>query len=54
VSEELYKHAAATGAAGGDHAEHGHEEPAAAAKKADKGDVVDADFEVIDDDKKKH
>jgi len=54
VSEELYKHAAAAGAAGGEHAEHGHDEPAPAGKKADKGDVVDADFEVIDDDKKKH
>ena len=54
VSEELYKHAAAAGADGGDHAQHGSGEPAPAGKKADKGDVVDADFEVIDDDKKKH
>jgi molecular chaperone DnaK len=54
VSEELYKHAAAAGAAGGDHADHGSGDNPSAGKKADKGDVVDADFEVIDDDKKKH
>ena len=54
MSEELYKHAAAAGGAGGDHAEHASGEHASAGKKADKGDVVDADFEVIDDDKKKH
>ena len=49
ASEELYKQ---TGGAGAPGADAGHEQ-ASSAKKADKGDVVDADFEVIDDNKKK-
>jgi molecular chaperone DnaK len=51
ASEELYKQTGGAGAPGGDNAEHAH---ASSGKKTDKGDVVDADFEVIDDDKKKH
>jgi molecular chaperone DnaK len=56
VSEELYKHAAEKAAASGQTAGAG---PGAAdpgpgdAAKAKEGDVVDAEFEVVDDDKKK-
>ncbi len=54
ASEDLYKQAAASaGASGPDAAAQGSAEPdAGAAKKAD-GDIVDAEFEVVDDDKKK-
>ena len=54
ASEDLYKQAAASaGAAGPDAGAQGSAEPdAGAAKKAD-GDIVDAEFEVVDDDKKK-
>ena len=52
VSEEIYKNAGAEGAAA-EHADHSGEAHASA-KKDGKGDVVDADFEVIDEDKKKH
>ncbi len=50
ISEDLYKNAGAT-------AEGGGEDGAAAgptAKKDSKGDVVDAEFEVVDEDKKKN
>ena len=50
ISEDLYKNAGAT-------AEGGGEDCAAAgatAKKDSKGDVVDAEFEVVDEDKKKN
>jgi len=51
ASEELYKNAAAAGGApGGDPSQGG--EPAPEAKKPE-GDVVDAEFEVVDEDKKK-
>ncbi|MEY2599627.1 MAG: Chaperone DnaK, partial [Verrucomicrobiota bacterium] len=49
VSEELYKNAGATADAG---QPEGSAE--AGAKKAAKGDVVDAEFEVVDEDKKKN
>ena len=56
ISEELYKQAAATAGAGAE----GGPQPGAEAgpqpgaeKKADKGDVVDAEFEMVDEDKKK-
>jgi molecular chaperone DnaK len=50
VASDLSSAASATADAGGT------EEPASAAagKKTAKGDVVDAEFEVVDDDKKKH
>jgi molecular chaperone DnaK len=51
VSEELYKHAAASGAGAGP-TPPPPPGPEAAGKKPD-GDVVDAEFEVVDDDKKK-
>jgi molecular chaperone DnaK len=50
VSEELYKHAGATAAS----EEHASGAASASAKKETKGDVVDAEFEVVDEDKKKH
>jgi molecular chaperone DnaK len=50
VSEELYKQAAASGATGA--TPPPPPGPESAGKKAD-GDVVDAEFEVVDDDKKK-
>ena len=49
VSEELYKHAAEQAQAGG--AEQAAD--AGAAKPKKEGDVVDAEFEVVDEDKKK-
>jgi molecular chaperone DnaK len=57
VSEELYKQAAAAGggaagAGAGPGPEASAGEDAGAARKAD-GDVVDAEFEVVDDEKKK-
>jgi molecular chaperone DnaK len=57
VSEELYKQAAASGggaagAGAGPGPEASAGEDAGAARKAD-GDVVDAEFEVVDDEKKK-
>jgi molecular chaperone DnaK len=59
VSEELYKNAAASagpggpGGAGADAGpQSGGESSSASSKKAD-GDVVDAEFEVVDEDKKK-
>ncbi|MCE9611096.1 MAG: molecular chaperone DnaK [Chthoniobacter sp.] len=54
ASEDLYKQAAASaGAAGPDAGAQGSAGPeTGSAKKAD-GDVVDAEFEVVDDDKKK-
>ena len=55
VSEELYKQAAASGA--GAHAEAqagaGPGPQQGGEKKSDKGDVVDAEFEMVDEDKKK-
>jgi molecular chaperone DnaK len=52
VSEELYKQAAASaGAQAGPGPEATSEEPKA--EKSAKGDVVDAEFEVVDEDKKK-
>jgi len=50
VSEELYKHAGAQTAS----EDHASGEASASAKKDAKSDVVDAEFEVVDDDKKKH
>jgi len=52
VSEELYKQAAASAGAGGAGPQAGGAPEPEAPKKAD-GDVVDAEFEVVDDDKKK-
>ena len=53
VSEELYKAASAqAGAAGAEH-EHSAGPEAGAAKPKKEGDVVDAEFEVVDEDKKK-
>jgi hypothetical protein len=51
VSEELYHPAAASGAGAGP-TPPPPPGPEAAGKKPD-GDVVDAEFEVVDDDKKK-
>ncbi|MEI6562241.1 MAG: molecular chaperone DnaK [Verrucomicrobiota bacterium] len=51
VSEELYKHAAEQAQAGG--AEQAAGADAGAAKPKKEGDVVDAEFEVVDEDKKK-
>jgi len=55
VTEDLYKHAAANAQAAG--AGPGGPQPEAGAQqehgKSDKGDVVDAEFEVVDEDKKK-
>jgi len=57
ASEEMYKHAAAGAqAAGGEHAHAGPGPEAstgAEAKPKKEGDVVDAEFEVVDEDKKK-
>jgi len=50
VSEELYKHAGAAPAS----EDHASGAASASAKKDGKSDVVDAEFEVVDDDKKKH
>jgi molecular chaperone DnaK len=54
ASEELYKNAAASAGAGAQAggAEAGPQQSAGGAKKAE-GDVVDAEFEVVDEDKKK-
>ena len=53
VSEEMYKAASAqAGAAGAEH-EHAAGSDAGAAKPKKEGDVVDAEFEVVDEDKKK-
>jgi molecular chaperone DnaK len=54
ASEDLYKQAAASAGPGGPNpqASTEAEEPAASSKKPD-GDVVDAEFEVVDEDKKK-
>ncbi|MGB8165911.1 MAG: molecular chaperone DnaK [Chthoniobacteraceae bacterium] len=53
ISEELYKQASAAGAGSGAGAGPEASEPqTGSAKKAD-GDVVDAEFEVVDEDKKK-
>jgi molecular chaperone DnaK len=53
ISAELYKHASAAGAEGSatHHGEQHQHESSAEPKK--EGDVVDAEFEVVDDDKKK-
>ena len=51
VSEELYKHAAEQAQAGG--GEHAAGADAGAAKPKKEGDVVDAEFEVVDEEKKK-
>jgi molecular chaperone DnaK len=57
ASEELYKQAAAGGGAGagGPGPEAGGPQggPGGGAAKKDGGDVVDAEFEVVDEDKKK-
>ena len=54
VSEELYKQAAASASAqAGPQPGTGAREQAGGEKKADKGDVVDAEFEMVDEDKKK-
>ncbi len=58
ASEELYKNAAANagaagGAAGGPTGEEPHGEPQEGGSRKNHGDVVDAEFEVVDDDKKK-
>jgi len=56
ASEELYKQAAASAGAGGPGAGPGPEAsggPEAGAAKKPDGDVVDAEFEVVDEDKKK-
>ena len=53
ISEELYKQAAASSAgSGAGPGPEASEPPPGSAKKAD-GDVVDAEFEVVDEDKKK-
>jgi len=52
ISEELYKQASATAGSAGGAGPESAEPPPAAKKKAD-GDVVDAEFEVVDEDKKK-
>jgi len=53
ASEELYKNASAqAGAAGAEH-EHAAGPEGEAPKSKKEGDVVDAEFEVVDDDKKK-
>ncbi|MCX6967332.1 MAG: molecular chaperone DnaK [Verrucomicrobia bacterium] len=53
VSEELYKNAQAQAGAAGEGHEHAAGADAGAAKPKKEGDVVDADFEVVDEDKKK-
>ena len=54
ASEDPYKQAAASaGAAGPDAGAQGSAEPDAGAAKKAEGDIVDAEFEVVDDDKKK-
>jgi molecular chaperone DnaK len=50
ISEDLYKNAGATAEGGGDDGAAA----GATAKKDSKGDVVDAEFEVVDEDKKKN
>ena len=52
VSEELYKAAAAQAGAAGEGHEHAAGADAGAAKPKKEGDVVDAEFEVVDEDKK--
>ena len=53
VSEELYKNAQAQAGAAGEGHEHAAGADAGSAKPKKEGDVVDADFEVVDEDKKK-
>jgi molecular chaperone DnaK len=57
VSEELYKQATASsggaGAAGGSPGPEPHGEPQQGGPRKQQGDVVDAEFEVVDEDKKK-
>ncbi len=56
VSEDLYKQAAANAQAAGAGPQGGPQpqaEPQAGGAKKDQGDVVDAEFEVVDEDKKK-
>jgi len=54
VSEDLYKQASASaGASGPDAGAQASEGPEASSSKKPDGDVVDAEFEVVDDDKKK-
>lgn len=52
IASDLYSQAGAQGAPGGE-AEAGGPEPEAGAQGKEKEDVVDADFEVMDEDKKK-
>ena len=50
ISEDLYKNAGATADGGGE----AETAAGATAKKDSKSDVVDAEFEVVDEDKKKN
>jgi molecular chaperone DnaK len=52
ASEELYKHAAASGAGAGPQAEGASQAGAGPSAKKPDGDVVDAEFEVVDENKK--
>jgi len=53
VSADLYAQAKASGAQPGPDAQAGGSASSSSSKKEEQGDVIDADFEMVDDDKKK-